>query len=54
METGTKTFRNMYWKEERKCPVFAPATVSIVKDRKPVFPNKKKFTHPSISLQMTP
>ena len=50
-----KKFRNMCLKEERNCPVFAPVNVSIVKDRKLVFSDKKKaFTHPSTSLQMTP
>ena len=55
METGTITFRNICWKEERNWSVFAPVTVSIVKARKLVFPDKKKaFTHPSTFLQMTP
>ena len=31
MKTGTKTFLNMCWKEERNCPVFALATASIVR-----------------------
>lgn len=41
METGTKTFYSMCRKEGRNCSVFAHATVSIVKDRKSVFLDKK-------------
>jgi hypothetical protein len=52
METGTKTFRIMCWKEERNCAILAPATVSMLKNGNRFYLTKerKKNIYTSINF----